>query len=169
MASILKRLKGLLPLLVLAAVSLRVLTGAAEVQVNFTSIVVEQYKSLGSDVDKDAMLRGVVASNPADAASIPDKLKTFTTYKKYLTPESAIQLPINPPHVPLVAVDVSGNLVNLYSQKVVYQPTSHSPPAVVSAHLHTNTTTTVESVNLENYIGQIAINNSAGEFRSRQF
>ena len=63
MASILKRLKGLLPLLVLAALSLRVITGAAEVQVNFTSIIIEQYKSLGSDVDKDVMLRGVVAES----------------------------------------------------------------------------------------------------------
>ena len=90
MASILKRLKGLLPLLVLAAVSLRVITGAAEVQVNFTSIIVEQYKSVGSEVDKGSMLNGVVASNPADATSIPDNLKTFATYKKYLTPESGL-------------------------------------------------------------------------------
>ena len=168
MASILKRFKVLLPLLVLAAVSLRIVTGAAEVQVNFTSIIVEQYKSLGSDVVKDAMLCGVVASNPSDASSIPDKLKTFATYKKYLTPESGIQLPIYPPHIPLVAVDISGSLVNSCLQKVVYQPTSHSPPEVVSAHLHTRTTTAVESVNLENYIGEIAIDNSAWEFRGRQ-
>jgi hypothetical protein len=114
------------------------------------------------------MLRGVVASNPSDASSILDKLKTFATYKKYLTPECAIQLPLNPPHVPLVAVDVGGNLVNSHSQKVVYQPTSHSPPAVVPAHLPTRTTSAVESVNLENYIGEIAINNSTGEFRRRQ-
>ena len=152
----------------LASLSVRVLTGAAEVQVNFTSIIVEQYKSLGSDVDKESMLRGVVASNQADASSIPDNLKTFATYKKYLTPESAIPLPIYPPHIPLVAADIGGSLVNSCLQKVVSQPTSHSPPEVVSAHLHTRTTTAVESVNLENYIGEIAINNSAGEFRSRQ-
>jgi hypothetical protein len=162
MASILKQLKGLLPLLVLAAVSLRVMTGAAEVQVNFTSIIIEQHKSLGSDVDKDAMLRGVVASNPSDASSIPDKLKTFATYKKYLTPEGAIQLPICPPHIPLEDVDIGGGLANSCLQKVVYQPTSHSPPAVVPAHQHTRTTSAVESVNLENYIGEIAINNSTG-------
>ena len=71
MASILKRLKGLLPLLVLATVSLRVVTGAAEAQVNFTSIIVEQYKSVGSEVDKKSMLSGVVASNPTDVSSIP--------------------------------------------------------------------------------------------------
>jgi hypothetical protein len=155
-----KRFKGLFLTLLVATVSIRVLTGAAEAQVNFTSIIVEQYKSLGSDVDKESMLRGAVASNPADASSIPDKLKTFATYKKYLAPESALQLRLNPPHVPLVAVDIGGNFVNSYSQKVVYQPTSHSPPAVVPAHLHTHTTTTLESVNLENYIGEIAINNS---------
>jgi hypothetical protein len=168
MTSILKRLKRLLPLLVLAAVSLRVITGAAEVQVNFTSIIVEQYKVADNNVDKESMLRGVVASNPADASSIPDNLKTFATYKKYLTPEGGIQLPLQPPFIPLSAVDIDANLVNSYSQKVVYRPTSHSPPAVVSAHLHTRTTTAVESVNLENYIGEIAINNSVGEFRSRQ-
>jgi hypothetical protein len=162
MASILKRLKGLLPLLVLATVSLRVITGAAEVQVNFTSIIVEQYKSVGGQVDKESLLHGVVASNPADASSIPDKLKTFATYKKYLTPEGATQLRLNPPHIPLVAFGVGGNLVNSHSQKVVYRPTSHSPPAVVPAHLPTHTTSAVESVNLENYIGEIAINNSTG-------
>ena len=168
MASVFKRFRGLLLLLMLASVSLRVITGAAEVQVNFTSIIVEQYQSLGSDVDKDAMLRGVVASNPADASSIPDKLKTSATYKKYLTPESAIQLPDKQPHIPLVAVDTEGSLVNSCLQKVVYHPTSNSPPGVVSAHLHTRTTTAVKSVNLENYIGEIAIDNSTGEFRSRQ-
>jgi hypothetical protein len=162
MASIFKRFRGLLLLLMLASLSLRVLTGAAEVQVNFTSLIVEEYKSLGSDVDKESMLRGVVASNSADASSIPDKIKTFATYKKYLTPEGAIQLPLNPPYVPLLAVDIGGNLVNSYSHKVVYQPTSHSPPAVVPAHLLTHTTNAVEAVNLENYIGEIAINNSTG-------
>jgi hypothetical protein len=162
MASILKRLKGLLPLLVLAAVSLRVITGAAEVQVNFTSIIVEQHKLVDGDVDKELMLRGVVASNPADASSIPDNLKTFATYKKYLTPESGIQLPGNASQISFEAVDIDGILVKSYSQKVVYRPTSHSPPTVVPAHLHTHTTTTVESVNLENYLGEIAINNSTG-------
>ena len=144
----------------LAAVSIRVVTGAAEVQVNFTSIFVEQHKLVDSGVDKELMLRGVVASNPADASSIPDKLKTFATYKKYLTPESGSHLPGNLSQIPFEAVDIDGILVKSYSQKVVYRPTSHSPPAVVPAHLHTRTTSAVESVNLENYLGEIAINNS---------
>jgi hypothetical protein len=168
MASILKRIKGLLPLLVLAAVSLRVITGAAEVQVNFTSIIVEEYKSSSSNLDKESILRGVVASNPADASSIPDNLKTFATYKKYLTPESGLQLADNPSQIPFEAVHMDGILFYLYSQKVVYRPTSHSPPAVVPAHLPTHTTSAVESVKLENYIGEIAINNSTGEFRGHQ-
>jgi hypothetical protein len=165
MASILKQLKGLLPLLVLATVSLRVLTGAAEVQVNFTSIIVEQYKSVGSEVDKESMLSGVVASNPTDASSIPDNLKTFATYKKYLTPESAFQLPNAPVQIPLKVIDISGSLITPFPQKVVYQPTSHSPPAVVSAHLLTYTTSAVESVNLENDFGKIK-NTYSGEFYS---
>jgi hypothetical protein len=165
MTGILKQLKGLLPLLVLAAVSLRVVTGSPEAQINFTSIVIESYRSVGSEVDKESMLRGVVASNPTDASSISDNLKTFTTYKKYLTPESANQQPHNPPQIPLQAVGVGGNLVNLYSQKVVYQPTSHSPPAVVPSNLHTRTTSAVKSVNLENNFEEIAIDISVGEFR----
>ena len=162
MASILKRFKGLLPLLVLAAISLRVITGAAEVQVNFTSIIFEKYKSVGSEVDKESILNGVVASNPTDASSIPDNLKTFATYKKYLTPEGAFQIPNRPSLIPLGDIDIGGTLINPFSRKVIYKPTSHSPPAVVSAHLRTHTTSTVESVNLENYIGEIAINNSTG-------
>jgi hypothetical protein len=149
----------------LATLSIRVFTGAAEAQVNFTSLIIEQHKSLGSDVDKESILPGVVASIPADAASIPDNLKTFTTYKKYLTPESGIQLLVNPPHIPFLAVDIGGNLVYSYSQKFVYQPTSHSPPAVAPAHLHTRTTTDVVLVNLEDYFEEIAIDNSVGEFR----
>jgi hypothetical protein len=168
MASIFKRFRGLLLLLMLASLSIRVLTGAAEVQVNFTSIIVEQYKSVGSDVDKESMLRGVVASNPADASSIPDKLKTFATYKKYLTPDIGIQPPDNHSQIPFEAVDMDGILLNLCSQKVVYRPTSHSPPVVVPAYLHTHTTSAVDSVNLEKYFGEIAIYISTGEFRSCQ-
>ncbi len=146
----------------LASVSVRVLTGAAEVQVNFTSLIIQQYKTLSGDIDHESILDGVLASNPTDASSIPDNLKTFATYKKYLTPESATHIPNSPPYIPPKVVDIGGYLVNSYSQKVVCQPTSHSPPAVVPAHLHTRTTTAVESVNLENYIGEIAINNSTG-------
>ena len=165
MASILKRFKGLLPLLVLASVSLRVITGAAEVQVNFTSIIVEHYKTLENDVDKESMLRGVVASNPVDASSIPDNLRTFATYKKYLTPESGIQLSDNPSQIPFEAVDVDGIPLNSHSQKVVYRPTSHSPPVVVSTYLYTHTTNAVEAVNLENNFGEIK-NTYSGELYS---
>ena len=165
MASIFKRFRGLLLLLMLVSLSLRVLTGAAEVQVNFTSLIVEEYKSLGSDVDKEAMLRGVVASNPADASSIPDNLKTFATYKKYLTPESAIQLPICPPQIPLETVDLGRNLVDPSLKKVVYRPTSHSPPLVVPTCMYAHTTSTVESVDLENHFGEIK-NSYSGEFYS---
>jgi hypothetical protein len=164
-ASILKQLKGLLPLLVLAAVSLRVITGAAEVQVNFTSIIVEQYKTLENDVDKESMLRGVVASNPADASSIPDNLKTFATYKKYLMPENGIQLSDNPSQIPFEAVDVDRIPLNSHSQKVVYRPASHSPPLVVSTYLYTHTTNAVEAVKLENNFGKNK-NTYSGEFYS---
>ena len=111
------------------------------------------------------MLRGVVASNPTDASSIPDNLKTFATYKKYLTPESAFRLPNAPVQIPLEGIDISGSLVNLFPQKVVYQPTSHSPPAVVPAHLLTHTTNAVEAVNLENHFGEIK-NTYSGELYS---
>ena len=165
MASILRQLKGLLPLLVLAAVSLRVLTGAAEVQVNFTSIIIEQQKSFDSEVDKESMLRGVAVSNLTDASSIPDNQKTYATYKKYLVPESETRLPSLPPQIPLEAVGTGGILVNSNSQKVVYRPTSHSPPAVVPASQHTHTTEAVQSADLENYFGKIK-NSYFGEFYS---
>ena len=165
MTSIRKRFKGLLPLLVLAAVSLRVITGAAEVQVNFTSIIVEQYKTLENDVYKESMLRGVVASDPADASSIPDNLKTFATYKKYLTPENGIQLSDNPSQIPFEVVCLDGIPLNSYSQKVVYRPSSHSPPVVVSTYLYTHTTNAVEAVKLENNFGKNK-NTYSGEFYS---
>lgn len=149
----------------LATVSLRVVTGAAEVQVSFTSIIVEQYKSVGSDVDEEAMLRGVVASNPSDASSIPDKLKTFATYKKYLTPESRIELPDKSSQILFEAVLIDGILINSFPQQVVYQPSSHSPPVVVPTYLYTHTTNAVEAVNLENNFGEIK-NTYSGELYS---
>lgn len=168
MGGLLKCLKGLLPLLVLATVSLRILTGAAEVQVNFTSLIVEEYKTLVGDADKESILRGVVVSNPSDASSIPENQKTFATYKKYLTPESAIQIPNDPPQIPLDTINIRGTHIYSFSHKVVYRPSSHSPPVIVPTYLYAHTTSAVGSVNLENYIGKIAINNSVGEFRSRQ-
>lgn len=165
MAGVFKRLKGLLPLLVLAAVSLRVITGAAEVQVNFTSIIVEQYKSVGGELNKESLLHGVVASNPADASSIPDKLKTFATYKKYLTPESRIELPDKSSQILFEGVHIDGILSNSFPQKVVYQPSSHSPPVVVPTYLYTHTTNAVEAVNLENNFGEIK-NTYSGELYS---
>ena len=162
MASRFKSIKGLFPFLVLLALSLRVLTGAAEAQVNFTSIVVDEYKSPTKQVNQSALLSGLEASNPSDASSIPEKLRTFATYKKYLTPENAIQLPHNPPHVPLLDVDIGAHRSHSYLQKVIYQPTSHSPPTVVPSLFITYTTSTIESVNLENYFGEIEIYNSIG-------
>lgn len=160
MASRFKSIKGLFPFLVLLALSLRVLTGAAEAQVNFTSLVIDEYKSPTKQVDRLALLSGLEASNPSDASSIPEKLRSFATYKKYLTPESAIQLPRKPTHIPLLDVDIGAHRSYSYLQKVVYQPTSHSPPTVVPSLLFSYTTSTIESVNLENYFGEIKIHNS---------
>ncbi len=168
MVSIFRRFRKLLVLLMLASVSFRVLTGAAEAQVNFSSLIVEQYKSYDGDFVKASTLHGVFASNPADASSIPDNQKTFATYKKYLTPESSLQLPSDPPMIPFVASDVDGILVNSSSQRALTLPKSHSPPAVMPALLHTCAISAVQSTELENYFGKIAINHSVGEFRSHQ-
>jgi hypothetical protein len=153
----------------LFSVSIRIFTGAPEAQVNFTSLIVDHHLTAQGSVDEQKLLHQSVMKGTLGASSIPEKHRTYSTYKKYVAPDKSLSVELT--HTKRKAVRASDvtyvNLSHIYSS--IFSPVANSPPVVVSAHSHTHTTTTDLSVDRENILGEIAINNSAGEFRSSKF
>ncbi len=152
----------------LLAISLRIFTGAPEAQVSFSSLLVDQKIRQTQDLGKQSGHKQVDVFVSSDAHTIPEKHRETATYKKYVSPDNFIAALAHESLKP-DAGDAPRSFVNHFNKaKSVYRPISHSPPAVVSAHLPTHTTMAVNSVALENNFGEIAINNSAGRFGSLQ-
>ena len=164
-----KRFRGLFLFVMLLSVLARVFTGASEAQVNFTSLIVDQHLVTNTAVDEHALLHQSVLKSNEGANSIPEKHRTYATYKKYITPDKSLSVELA--HTKRKAVrarDVTYvNVSHIHSS--IFLPVANSPPAVVSAHLHTHTTTASSPVVTENILGEITIDNSAGEFRSSKF
>jgi hypothetical protein len=131
----------------LLAISLRIFTGAPGAQVNFSTLFTSSYSGPAQNAGQKIVEHSVHNLSLVSPAlnSESHKKPVNSSYKKYVSP------------------------VNFFDEiDSVYRPTSHSPPGVVSAHLPTNTTMTVNSVALESNFGEITINNSAGRFGSLQ-
>jgi len=161
-----KRFKGLFLLVMLLSVSARVFTGASEAQVNFTSLIVDQHLITHNNVSEHNLLHNSVIKSTEGAHTIPEKHRTYATYKKYVTPDKSLSVDLaGTKHQ---AFQVSAvKFINLHRvQSSIYLPLSNSPPAVVSERSHTHTTTTDIPVVTEKNFGTIKINYSAGEFRS---
>ncbi|WP_426846027.1 hypothetical protein [Candidatus Planktophila dulcis] len=152
----------------LLSVSTRVFTGASEAQVNFTSLIVDQHLVTNTAVDEHALLHQSVLKSAEGAKSIPEKHRTYATYKKYITPDKSLSVELT--HTKRKAVQLSEviyvNVSHIHSS--IFLPVANSPPVVVSAHLHTHMTTAGSPVVTENILGEIAINNSAGGLSSFQ-
>jgi arginase family enzyme len=152
----------------LLSVSARVFTGASEAQVNFTSLILDQHLDTHTEVNDHALLHQSVLKSAEGATSIPEKHRTYATYKKYVTPDKSLSVELV--STKRKAVRKSNvtyvNVSHIHSS--IFSPVANSPPAVVSAHLHTHTTTTNLLVDRENILGEIAINNSAGRLISFQ-
>ena len=163
-----KRFRGLFLFVMLLSVSARVFTGASEAQVNFTSLIVDQHLVTHTEVDEHALLHQSVLKSAEGATSIPEKHRTYATYKKYVTPDKSLSVELVSTKRKVVREsDVTYvNLSHIHSS--IFLPVANSPPAVVSAHLYTHTTTTDISVVTENSFGEIAINHSAGGLSSFQ-
>ena len=164
-----KRFRGLFLFVMLLSVSARVFTGASEAQVNFTSLIVDQHLVTHTEVDEHALLHQSVLKSAEGATSIPEKHRTYATYKKYVTPDKSLSVELVSTKRKVVREsDVTYvNLSHIHSS--IFLPVANSPPAVVPAHSHTHTTTTDLLVDREKILGEIAINYSAGEFRSSKF
>ena len=152
----------------LLSVSARVFTGASEAQVNFTSLIVDQHLVTHTEVDEHALFHQSVLKSAEGATSIPEKHRTYATYKKYVTPDKSLLVELT--HTRRKAVRASDvTYVNVsHNHSSIFLPVANSPPAVVSAHLQTHTATTNSSVDRENILGEITINNSAGGLSSFQ-
>jgi hypothetical protein len=150
----------------LFSVSIRIFTGAPEAQVNFTSLIVDHHLSTHGVVDEQKLLHQSVIKGTLGASSIPEKHRTYATYKKYVTPDKSLSVELA--HTGRKAARQSDvTFINLsHTHSSIFLPVANSPPAVVSAHSHTHTTRTDVSVDRENILGEIAINKSTGEFRS---
>ncbi len=149
----------------LLAISLRIFTGAPEAQVSFSSLLVDQKIGQAQDLNHLNGHKNVDVFSSSDAHTIPEKHRQTTTYKKYVSPDNFIAALAHESVKP-DAGDAHHSFVNHFNKaKSVYRPTSHSPPAVVSAHLPTHTNTAVNSATLERYFGEISISNGIGKFR----
>jgi hypothetical protein len=153
MPKMFKRFKGLFLFVMLLSVSARVFTGASEAQVNFTSLIVDQHLITHNNVSEHNLLHNSVIKSTEGAETIPDKHRTYATYKKYVTPDESISvdLAVTQPEATRASVVRFINLNRVYSS--IYLPVSNSPPVAVSAHSHTHTTTTDSSVVTENNFG----------------
>lgn len=154
--------------MMLLSVSARVFTGASEAQVNFTSLFVDQNVVTHSGVNDGALLHGAALTDSGNASSVPDKHRTYATYKKYVTPDKSLSVEVVSTKRKVYRVSAI-RFINLSRiQSVIYLPVANSPPAVMSAHSHTHMTTTETSVVTENNFGEIEIDNSAGGLSSFQ-
>jgi len=149
---------GLLP------VSLRIFTGAPEAQVSFSSLLVDQKLDQAQDLGQQNGYKYVDIFASSNAHTIPEKHRQTATYKKYISPDSFIATLIHETENPEVKGAPQG-FVDYFSElKNIYRPTSHSPPAVVSAQLPTHTTTAVNSAKLEKHFGEISISDGTRKF-----
>ena len=152
----------------LISVTARVFTGASEAQVNFTSLIVDQHLAASYEVNNELLLHDVEISSSENASSIPDKHRTFATYKKYVTPDKSFAVTLAQRHEVTNQYLAIGYVAESHIHAPIFLPLANSPPAVVSAHSHTHTTKSGSPVVTENYFGEIAINNSAGGLGSFQ-
>ena len=163
-----KRFGGLFLFVMLLSVSARVFTGASEAQVNFTSLIIDQHVVVDTTADENILLHDAQIKSSEDASSIPDKNRTYATYKKYVTPDKSFAVTLSQSREISNQYSVIGYVAESHIHAPIFLPLANSPPAVVSAHSHTHTTTTGSPVVTENYFGEIAINNSAGGLGSFQ-
>ena len=152
----------------LLSVTARVFTGAQEAQVNFTSLLVDQHIVTHTVSDEQALLHHSVIKSAENASSIPDKHRTFATYKKYITPDKSFAVEVTCSHDPSTTDERITYVGAAYLHTSIYLPVSNSPPVGVFARSLTHTPTTDSSVVLENYFGEIEIDNSAGGLGSYQ-
>ena len=163
-----KRFRWPVLFLMLLSLTARVFTGASEAQVNFTSLIVDQHVVVDNSADEHLILHHAQIKSSENASSIPDKHRTYATYKKYVTPDKSFAVSLTQRRVKTSRFEAIEYVASSHILNSVFLPLANSPPAVVSAHSHTHTTTTGSPVVMENNFGEIEINHSTGGLGSFQ-
>lgn len=119
--------RALLPLFILF-ISTRILTGAPEAQVNFTSLLFDHYPKSSLDNSHHTSGTPQAVKIPSHAGTIPEEFKKFSLYKKYISPKS---LDFDTPHLITFAAfeekTIFAEQQNLFTLREV-NAVSHSPP-----------------------------------------
>ena len=139
MPKMFKRLREPLLFLMLLSVTARVFTGAQEAQVNFTSLLVDQHIVTHNTSDERLLLHHSVIKNSENASSIPEKHRTYSTYKKYVTPDESFAVEVARSHDQGLTHERIGYLSPAHIHTSIFLPLANSPPVVVSARLLTHT------------------------------
>lgn len=157
-----QRYRGVFVLLLLFSVTARVFTGAAEAQVNFTSLVIDHQVKQSNSINYELLLHKSVLNNSESASSIPEKYHTYATYKKYLTPDSAFS-------VELTAIErekISAGPIDFIDRSQpnlsTFLPVANSPPSLTSNDVQKQMSDFSNVGAMENIYGEFEINNSVG-------
>ncbi len=136
------------------------MTGAAEAQVNFTSLVIDKSPVEDTSINHELLLHKSVLKNSESASSIPEKHHTHATYKKYLTPESPLQLDFE-----LSSREVEGleqiDFISYHCLEIcLLLPLSNSPPSVVISNSKNEVIDNLNLQTTETFNGEFAVDNN---------
>ena len=157
-----QRYRGVFVLLLLFSVTARVFTGAAEAQVNFTSLVIDHQVKQSNSVNYELLLHKSVLNNSESASSIPEKHHTYATYKKYLTPDSAFSIELTATEREKVSVDPIDFIDRNQPKLSTLLPVANSPPSLTSNDVQKQMSDASNVGAMENIYGEFEINNSVG-------
>ena len=154
-------------LFLLLALSARVLTGAAEAQVSFSSLVADA--NFYSTVTDHYFDSGMKLSDSKDANPSPEEQRNTVTYKKYLTPENAIAA-ISVNSIASITRDnsIAYKKIN-YSASPLWVLRAHSPPASAFVNTNTSADQNYSLISWESERGPSTINNDTGGIVSLYF
>ena len=157
-----QRYRGVFVLLLLFSVTARVFTGAAEAQVNFTSLVIDHQVKQSNSVNYELLLHKSVLNNSESASSIPEKHHTYATYKKYLTPDSAFSIELTATEREKVSVDPIDFIDRNQPKLSTLLPVANSPPSLTSNDVQKQMSDASNVGAMENIYGEFEINYSVG-------
>jgi hypothetical protein len=157
-----KARRGRIFFFALFAVSLRVLTGAPEAQVNFTSLLSEGSITNQTAIGHAAISDHAAIFNSEKADSIPEKHRTYATYKKYTKPDKSLSLTPDVRQIDESVQSLHTIYLDRNLSRTILDLRSTSPPVVLSVSSHTGAIQTYSNNFRESNIGTSTVDNSVG-------
>jgi len=157
-----KARRGRIFLFALFAVSLRVLTGAPEAQVNFTSLLSEDVITNQTVIGHAAITNHAAIVNSEKADSIPEKHRTYATYKKYTTPDKSLFLTPKIIQIGASEQSLETTYLDRNLSRTILDLRSTSPPVVLNVSSHSGAIQTYSNNFRESNFGTSTVDNSVG-------